>query len=157
MFYRVIIRRMGENFTWWSVCQTRDAPSRHLRPGNHIHVQIHERSLLSLILVVCFWMCDVTWAERMLGVGNSMPRVEFFHSKEEHYQWLADTNHWTSAVNMTSDQIPHLWASVQVIAELSQESNNGILNYISTDNVACDMLQITEAAGQSKLQYFGIL
>ncbi|SJL16597.1 uncharacterized protein ARMOST_20123 [Armillaria ostoyae] len=90
------------------------------------------------------------------GVGNSTPRAEFFLSKEEHYQWLADVNHWTSAVNTTSDQIPHLWASVQVVAELARERDNGILNYISTDNVARDMLRITEAAGQSKLQYFGI-
>ncbi|PBK88208.1 alpha/beta-hydrolase [Armillaria gallica] len=89
------------------------------------------------------------------GVGNSTPRAEFF-SKEEHYQWLADTNHWSSAVNTTSDQIPHLWASAQVIAELARERDNGILNYISTDNVARDMLRITEAAGQPKLQYFGI-
>ncbi|KAK0229647.1 hypothetical protein EDD85DRAFT_939884 [Armillaria nabsnona] len=90
------------------------------------------------------------------GLGNSTPRAEFFFSKEEHYQWLADTNYWTSAVNTTSDQIPHLWASAQVVAELARERDNGILNYISTDNVARDMLRITEAAGQPKLQYFGI-
>ncbi|SJL15399.1 uncharacterized protein ARMOST_18896 [Armillaria ostoyae] len=88
------------------------------------------------------------------GVGNSTPRAEFFLSKEEHYQWLASTNHWTYAVNSTSDQIPHLWASAQVIAELAKERDNGILNYISTDNVARDMLQISEAAGQEKLQYW---
>ncbi|KAK0457508.1 TAP-like protein-domain-containing protein [Desarmillaria tabescens] len=90
------------------------------------------------------------------GVGNSTPRAEFFLSKEEHYQWLADTNHWTAAVNTTSDQIPHLWASAQVIAELAKERDNGILNYIDTDNAARDMLRISEAAGQSKLQYWGI-
>ncbi|KAK0492506.1 TAP-like protein-domain-containing protein, partial [Armillaria luteobubalina] len=90
------------------------------------------------------------------GVGNSTPRAEFFLSKEEHYQWLADANHWSSAVNTTSDQIPHLWASAQVVAELARERDNGILNYVGTDNVARDMLRITEAAGQPKLQYFGI-
>ncbi|KAK0187550.1 Alpha/Beta hydrolase protein, partial [Armillaria mellea] len=89
------------------------------------------------------------------GVGNSTPRAEFFLSKEEHYQWLASTNHWAYTVNATSDQIPHLWASAQVIAELAKERDNGILNYISTDNVARDMLQISEAAGQEKLQYWG--
>ncbi|PBK84160.1 hypothetical protein ARMGADRAFT_943880 [Armillaria gallica] len=89
------------------------------------------------------------------GVGNSTPRAEFFLSKEEHLLWLASTNHFTWAVNTTSDQIPHLWASAQVIAELAKERDNGILNYISTDNVARDMLQITEAPGQEKLQYWG--
>ncbi|KAK0202233.1 Alpha/Beta hydrolase protein [Desarmillaria ectypa] len=89
------------------------------------------------------------------GVGNSTPRAEFFLSKEEHYEWLASTNHWTFAVNTTSDQIPHLWASAQVIAELAKERDNGILNYVSTDNVARDMLRISEAAGQEKLQYWG--
>ncbi|KAK0221351.1 TAP-like protein-domain-containing protein [Armillaria fumosa] len=89
------------------------------------------------------------------GVGNSTPRAEFFLSKEEHYEWLASTNHWTYAVNSTSDQIPHLWASAQVIAELARERDSGILNYIGTDNVARDMLKISEAAGQKKLQYWG--
>ncbi|KAK0445894.1 TAP-like protein-domain-containing protein [Armillaria borealis] len=89
------------------------------------------------------------------GVGNSTPRAEFFPSKEEHSLWLASTNHFTWAVNTTSDQIPHLWASAQVVAELAKERDNGILNYISTDNVARDMLQISEAAGQEKLQYWG--
>ncbi|KAK0191607.1 Alpha/Beta hydrolase protein [Armillaria mellea] len=89
------------------------------------------------------------------GVANSTPRAEFFLSKEEHYQWLASTDHWASAVNTTSDQIPHLWASAQVIAELAKERDNGILNYIGTDNVARDMLRISEAAGQEKLQYWG--
>ncbi|PBK65608.1 alpha/beta-hydrolase [Armillaria solidipes] len=89
------------------------------------------------------------------GVANSTPRAEFFLSKEEHYQWLASTDHWATAVNTTSDQIPHLWASAQVIAELAKERDNGILNYISTDNVARDMLRISEAAGQEKLQYWG--
>ncbi|KAK0202228.1 hypothetical protein DFS33DRAFT_1353358 [Desarmillaria ectypa] len=89
------------------------------------------------------------------GVANSTPRAEFFLSKEEHYEWLASTNHWTSAANTTSDQIPHLWASAQVIAELAKERDNGILDYITTDNVARDMLRISEAAGQEKLQYWG--
>ncbi|KAK0487941.1 Alpha/Beta hydrolase protein [Armillaria novae-zelandiae] len=90
------------------------------------------------------------------GVGNSTPRAEFFPSKEEHSLWLANANHFTMAVNTTSDQIPHLWASAQVVAELAKERDNGILNYISTDNVARDMLHISEAAGQEKLQYFGL-
>ncbi|KAK0445905.1 TAP-like protein-domain-containing protein [Armillaria borealis] len=90
------------------------------------------------------------------GVANSTPRAEFFLSKAEQYQWLASTNNWATVVNTTSDQIPHLWASAQVLAELALEKDNGILNYISTDNVARDMLRITEAAGQEKLQYLGI-
>ncbi|PBL01762.1 alpha/beta-hydrolase [Armillaria gallica] len=89
------------------------------------------------------------------GVANSTPRAEFFLSKEEHYQWLASTDHYTTSVNTTSDQIPHLWASTQVIAGLAEATDNGILNYIGTDNVARDMLRISEAAGQEKLQYWG--
>ncbi|KAK0202249.1 Alpha/Beta hydrolase protein [Desarmillaria ectypa] len=89
------------------------------------------------------------------GVGNSTPRAEFFLSKEERSLWLADPNHWTAVPNTTSDQIPHLWASSHVIAEVAKERDNGILNYIGTDNVARDMLRIIEAAGQEKLQYWG--
>ncbi|KAK0429846.1 TAP-like protein-domain-containing protein, partial [Armillaria borealis] len=89
------------------------------------------------------------------GVGNSTPRAEFFPSKEEHYQWLAISNHWNTVFNTTSDEIPYLWASAQVIAELAKERDNGTMNYISTDNIARDMLRINEAAGQAKLQYWG--
>ncbi|KAK0479961.1 Alpha/Beta hydrolase protein, partial [Armillaria luteobubalina] len=89
------------------------------------------------------------------GVANSTPRAEFFLSKEEHYRWLASTDQYTTSVNATSDQIPHLWAASQVIAGLAEATDNGILNYIGTDNVARDMLRISEAAGQEKLQYWG--
>ncbi len=91
----------------------------------------------------------------ILGAANSIPRAQFFLSVEEQSQWLANPNHWSLVVNTTSDQIPHLWASSQVLAELAKERDNGILDYISTDNVARDMLRITEAAGQEKLQYWG--
>ncbi|SJL02797.1 uncharacterized protein ARMOST_06134 [Armillaria ostoyae] len=91
------------------------------------------------------------------GVGNSTPRAEFFPSKEEHYQWLAIPNHWNTVFNTTSDEIPYLWASAQVIAELAKERDNGIMNYISTDNIARDMLRINEAAGQAKLHYGTVL
>ncbi|KAK0479822.1 TAP-like protein-domain-containing protein [Armillaria luteobubalina] len=84
-------------------------------------------------------------------VGNSTPRVEFFPSKEEHSQWLAVPDHWTTVFNTTSDEIPHLWASAQVIAQLAEQRDAGFMNYISTDNIARDMLRINEAAGQVKL------
>ncbi|KAK0487949.1 TAP-like protein-domain-containing protein [Armillaria novae-zelandiae] len=90
------------------------------------------------------------------GVANSTPKAQFFLSKEEQYQWLASSNNWATVVNTTSDQIPHLWASAQVLAELALERDTGILNYISTDNVARDMLRISQAAGQEKLQYYGV-
>ncbi len=112
----------------------------------------------ALILVVRFSICYAlghSLAEKLLGVANSTPRAEFFLSKEEHYQWLASTDHYTTSVNATSDQIPHLWASTQVIAGLAEATDSGILNYIGTDNVARDMLRISEAAGQEKLQYWG--
>ncbi|KAK0221345.1 TAP-like protein-domain-containing protein [Armillaria fumosa] len=89
------------------------------------------------------------------GVANSIPPAQFFLSVEEQSQWLANPNHWTLVANTTSDQIPHLWASSQVLAELAKERDTGILDYISTDNAARDMLRIIEAAGQEKLQYWG--
>ncbi|KAK0491713.1 TAP-like protein-domain-containing protein [Armillaria luteobubalina] len=90
-----------------------------------------------------------------LWVGNSTPRVKFFPSKEEHSQWLAVPDHWTTVFNTTSDEIPHLWASAQVIAQLAEQRDAGFMNYISTDNIAREMLRINEAAGQAKLQYWG--
>ncbi|KAK0457514.1 TAP-like protein-domain-containing protein [Desarmillaria tabescens] len=67
------------------------------------------------------------------GVGNSTPRAEFFLSKEEHSQWLANPN-----------------------PELAKDRDNGILNHMTTDNSARDMLWISEAKGQEKLQYLGL-
>ncbi|KAK0487947.1 hypothetical protein IW261DRAFT_1655815 [Armillaria novae-zelandiae] len=40
-------------------------------------------------------------------------------------------------------------------SELAKKRDNGILNYISIDNIARDMLKISEAAGQKKPQYWG--
>ncbi|KAK0231498.1 hypothetical protein IW262DRAFT_1231543, partial [Armillaria fumosa] len=70
------------------------------------------------------------------GAANSTPRAEFFLSKEEHYRWLVSTDQYTTSVNTTSDQIPHLWAASQVIAGLAEVTDNGTLNYIGTDNIA---------------------
>ncbi|KAK0231501.1 TAP-like protein-domain-containing protein [Armillaria fumosa] len=118
------------------------------------------RPLLDLVIgnqydIISFDPRGYPSTEEFLGVANSTPRAEFFLSKEEHYRWLASTDQYTVSVNGTSDQIPHLWAASQVIAGLAEATDNGILNYIGTDNVARDMLRISEAAGQEKLQYWG--
>ncbi|KAK0207278.1 hypothetical protein IW262DRAFT_1282284 [Armillaria fumosa] len=43
----------------------------------------------------------------------------------------------------------------QVIGKLAKERDKGFVNYISTDNVSRDLLQINEAASQAKRQYWG--
>jgi len=58
-------------------------------------------------------------------------------------------------LNSTSEALPEAWARWQVFGQAAQARDNGILNFISTGNAARDMLGMTEALGQEKLQYYG--
>jgi hypothetical protein len=49
------------------------------------------------------------------------------------------------------------WAHYQILGELAKQRNTeNILQHFTTDNVARDMLRITQAFGFEKLQYWGV-
>ncbi|KAJ6569126.1 TAP-like protein-domain-containing protein [Mycena capillaripes] len=92
------------------------------------------------------------------GVSFSKPSVSFFKTAAERELWTpADLNLRYPSANATSEVMSNRWAQFQLIGQLAQERDTeDILQYITTDNVARDMLRITEAFGFEKLQYWGV-
>ncbi|KAF5365068.1 hypothetical protein D9758_011014 [Tetrapyrgos nigripes] len=89
------------------------------------------------------------------GVGQSTPKISstVFKSEEEMINWSNDED---IDLNATMDSLPHAWARAQVIGQLAESRDkNGTLNFVTTDFVATDMLAMSEALGQEKLQYYG--
>ena len=48
------------------------------------------------------------------------------------------------------------WAQSKLAGTAAYERNGNVLRYMNTENVARDMLAITEAYGREKLQYYGV-
>ncbi len=98
-------------------------------------------------------LCYVT------GVGVTTPRTNFFLTETEHALWLANPINYASVANATHDDtlLPKLWASSQLLGQMAKDRDTeGLLPYIGTENVARDLLRITETAGQEKLLYWGV-
>ncbi|KAJ7908214.1 TAP-like protein-domain-containing protein [Mycena leptocephala] len=92
------------------------------------------------------------------GVSFSKPSVSFFRTAAERELWTPpDLNLRYPSLNATSEVISNRWAQFQLIGQLAEERDTeNVLQYITTDNVARDMLRITEAFGFEKLQYYGV-
>ncbi|KAJ7612713.1 TAP-like protein-domain-containing protein [Roridomyces roridus] len=94
------------------------------------------------------------------GVTFSTPRVDFFATAAERQVWMPpDLNLRYPSLNSSSDVLPHQWAQYQLISQwvAQRDAEQGSwMQYITTDNVARDMLRIVQAFGQEKLQYWGI-
>ncbi|KAJ7259781.1 alpha/beta-hydrolase [Mycena rebaudengoi] len=91
------------------------------------------------------------------GVSYSTPIVSVFKTDAERNQWSppAFTTIYPP-LNETDLAIPTQWGRSQIFGSLAKEREETILQHITTDNVARDMLRITEAFGFKKLQYWGI-
>ncbi|KAF9026342.1 hypothetical protein BDZ89DRAFT_1067689 [Hymenopellis radicata] len=93
------------------------------------------------------------------GLGVSSPRVEFFATEAERALWLANPYAYSTTLNATNDPLAlsRMWANGQVLGQLTKDRDtSGLLEFIGTDNVARDMLRITEANGQDDLMYWGV-
>ncbi|THV01226.1 alpha/beta-hydrolase [Dendrothele bispora CBS 962.96] len=93
------------------------------------------------------------------GIKNSTPKISVFQakeeSKEERSNWFARE---AADLNSTADALPEAWARYQVFGQLAQNrdhDSDGFLDFVTTDNVARDMLGMVEALGEEKLQYYG--
>ncbi|KAK7468356.1 hypothetical protein VKT23_002871 [Stygiomarasmius scandens] len=83
------------------------------------------------------------------GVGFSTPSVIVAQSAAE----ISSTEPFD--LNSTADALPEAWAKYQAYGQAAQARDNGILNFVTTGNVARDMLGMVEALGQEQIQYFG--
>ncbi len=93
------------------------------------------------------------------GLGVSSPRVEFFATEAERALWLANPYAYSTILNATNDPLAlsRMWANGQVLGQLTKvHDTSGLLEFIGTDDVARDMLRITEANGQDDLLYWGV-
>ncbi|THV00208.1 hypothetical protein K435DRAFT_776675 [Dendrothele bispora CBS 962.96] len=87
------------------------------------------------------------------GVNNSTPKTSIFRTEEESSAWFAQD---VTDLNSTKEALPEAWARYQVFGQLAQNRNDdNSLNFVSTDNVARDMLSMVEAFGEEKLQFYG--
>ncbi|KAK7468330.1 hypothetical protein VKT23_002845 [Stygiomarasmius scandens] len=86
------------------------------------------------------------------GVVLSTPSVTVFQSAAESLTWFVQES---SDLNSTSEALPEYWARYQAFGQAARARDNGILNFVTTGNVARDMLGMAEALGQEKLQYYG--
>jgi hypothetical protein len=93
-------------------------------------------------------------------VGSSTPRVSFFETATEKNNWIpSDLNNRYPSLNASAEIIPTRWSAMQLLGQLAQQRDaDNTLQHITTDNVARDMLRITEAFGYDggKLQYWGV-
>ncbi|THU90841.1 alpha/beta-hydrolase [Dendrothele bispora CBS 962.96] len=88
------------------------------------------------------------------GVNNSTPNISVFRTEVERSTWFVQD---VVDLNSTKEALPEAWARYQVFGQLAQNRDDSdILNFVSTDNVARDMLGMVEALGEEKLQYYGV-
>ncbi|KAF9457253.1 TAP-like protein-domain-containing protein [Collybia nuda] len=86
------------------------------------------------------------------GVGHSVPRVSFFETAAERALWGSVGPH---VLDASAGEVARQWARSKVINGLAGERLLNLLPHINTDQTARDMLRITEAHGNEKLQYWG--
>ncbi|KAK7022954.1 hypothetical protein VNI00_016844 [Paramarasmius palmivorus] len=86
------------------------------------------------------------------GVARSTPKVSWYETRVERQLWSRLP---TKELNHSSDSVASYWASSQIVGQLAAERASDVLPYIQTDHTARDMLSITEAYGQEKIQYWG--
>ncbi|KAJ7024701.1 TAP-like protein-domain-containing protein [Mycena alexandri] len=92
------------------------------------------------------------------GVSYSTPTISFFKTEAERRFLIPSAeNVIFPSLNASSTALADTWSHMQLLSQLAAASNmNGYLQHMTTDNIARDMLQITEAFGFEKLQYWGI-
>ncbi|KAJ7737318.1 hypothetical protein B0H16DRAFT_1572092 [Mycena metata] len=87
------------------------------------------------------------------GVSYSTPVASFFQTDAERALWNAGS--LPTSLNASADALPHDWARGSVLGQLAaQRDTSGILKYMTTDNVARDMLLITQKFGFEKTELY---
>ncbi|KAJ7474134.1 TAP-like protein-domain-containing protein [Mycena latifolia] len=92
------------------------------------------------------------------GISYSTPRISFFETDVERELLIPSTQNIVyPSINASSDALAQEWAHWQLLGQLAVvRDTDAYLQHMTTDNIARDMLRITEAFGCPKLQYWGI-
>jgi hypothetical protein len=89
------------------------------------------------------------------GVRYSTPIAAIFETDAERALWNAAAPF--ASLNTSSDAIPEAWGRAHLLGTIAaQRDASLILRYLTTDNVARDMLRLTQKFGFEKLKYYGI-
>ena len=96
-----------------------------------------------------FSSCILRHPPLFTGIGQSTPRAAFLKSAAERVILYASNLH------IAEDDVASTWAISSVFGRLAEDSDDGYLRHINTDQTARDMLRIVEAHGRTKLQYWG--
>lgn len=96
----------------------------------------------------------ISWDVR--GVGVSTPTISFLKTPADRTAWDFTAN--GADVNSTSPtiQIPRLWAQSQVWGGLAKDRDNGIMNFVTTEDAARDIEVMRQAFGLDKIQFYGV-
>ncbi|KAJ7744113.1 TAP-like protein-domain-containing protein [Mycena metata] len=94
----------------------------------------------------------------IVGVSYSTPTISFFKTEaERRFLIPSPTTVFFPSLNASSSSLADTYANMQLLGQLAIANDaNGYLQHMSTDNIARDMLSITEAFGFEKLQYWGV-
>ncbi|KAL0061641.1 hypothetical protein AAF712_011559 [Marasmius tenuissimus] len=82
------------------------------------------------------------------GVQRSTPQITFYRDTTELITWPGPIQE----LNHSSFTVESYWAQAKLRGILAYERNGDVLRYMNTENVARDMLAITQAYGKEKLQ-----
>ncbi|KAI0661310.1 alpha/beta-hydrolase [Cubamyces menziesii] len=90
------------------------------------------------------------------GTGASTPSANCFETDSQRKLWNLQDDH--RLLNLTDDTVEFQWARANVVAQRCEAKIGGewgIARFMSTADVARDMLEIVQKLGQEKLQYWG--
>ncbi|KAJ7449406.1 TAP-like protein-domain-containing protein [Mycena galericulata] len=92
------------------------------------------------------------------GINYSTPLISFFKTNTDRQMLIPSTSTiGYPSLNASSDAVSEEWAKFQLLGKLAvAQDTGGFMQYMTTDNIARDILGITEAFGFEKLQYWGI-
>ncbi|KAJ7882484.1 hypothetical protein B0H13DRAFT_1629451, partial [Mycena leptocephala] len=100
---------------------------------------------------------EVIFGSKQYDLVSFDPRGEFPQSYPARFELQWNIASVPESLNASSDAIPHAWGRARLLGQLAaQRDMSEILKYMTTNNVARDMLRITQKFGFEKLKYYGI-
>nr|GAT44291.1 predicted protein [Mycena chlorophos] len=91
------------------------------------------------------------------GVSFSTPTISWFLNDAERALWYPpNQNTVLPSVNETALGLPYAYTRAQVQSQVAAGRDADVMQFMTTDYTAQDMLSITEAFGFEKLKYWGV-